>query len=445
MKAIGVNIFAGGFTVGVKRQFDVLAHYEHAPPYGYGEMHRNLPGLKVHHGGPDSWPRTPIYPGERERTRFIYCNPPCAPFSGASAGRATTWEQDPRLNCFYDCFNLLFDVRPNVLAIESVVASWTKAQKLSTELARRAAKEGYSTTVLFHDAQFLGVPQVRKRIFYVFHNVEFTPAEVDFDSQVTVRQALRGLKIPAASKKRWGPQLVPASQNTRNLLAQTPPGGRFAAVWDRLYPDAEPDPATGKRRGRPSFLEARLPIDRPMGVFMGGDKIFHHTENRLLYPEEICRLVGFPDDWQWEPKLIGQVGIHASQGVAPNVGEWLAKGVKASIERGRTRNRQTMETLDLRDALRAHQLLYDDPSKIEEAPPWDPPPMIAREPRLERAPRSPSAPRRPGSGAFIRGLLAEGRLSTAQILERVHAEFPGSKATAADVSWNKRELRLRGI
>jgi len=46
-----------------------------------------------------------------------------------------------------------------------------------------------------------------------------------------------------------------------------------------------------------------------------------------------------------------------------------------------------------------------------------------------------------GSGAYIRELLSAGH-TTEEILKLVHAQFPSSKATAGDVAWNKRKLRL---
>jgi hypothetical protein len=45
-----------------------------------------------------------------------------------------------------------------------------------------------------------------------------------------------------------------------------------------------------------------------------------------------------------------------------------------------------------------------------------------------------------GVGAYIRRLLVLGASSEA-ILERVHAQFPGSKATKADVAYNKHKLK----
>ncbi len=443
MKAIGCNIFAGGFTLGVREHFEVLAHFEHAKPYGMDVMDQNLPGLFVHYPK-EGWPRSPRYPGERERTRFVYANPPCAPFSGASAGRATSWDKDPRLSCFVDSFELLFDIQPDVLAIESVCDSFAKARAFTEQLSRRAAAEGYATTILFHNARYLGVPQIRKRVFYVYHRVAFEPAPVDFESEVTVRQAFRGLRIPAATRKRWKAGLRPVAAQ---LAAQTPPGGRLAKTFNALYPEPERRP-DGKVADRPSFLETRIPWDKPANVLMGGNKLIHPVEDRYLYPEELLRLATFPDTWVWENGLdLGTAGKHLSQGIAPKVGAWLAEGVRASIERGRRLNRPFYGIRDLRHCDEPLQIIHDDARLIEEGVPWEPAPPIVRAPPAPRSePLSPSAtPRRPGSGTFIRTLLAEGKLTPDQILDRVHAEFPGSKATRSDIAWNKRKLQLEGI
>jgi hypothetical protein len=50
-----------------------------------------------------------------------------------------------------------------------------------------------------------------------------------------------------------------------------------------------------------------------------------------------------------------------------------------------------------------------------------------------------------GSGAYIRRLLVAGHLDTDAILEAVHAQFPGSKAKASDVAWNKGKLKKDGV
>lgn len=58
-------------------------------------------------------------------------------------------------------------------------------------------------------------------------------------------------------------------------------------------------------------------------------------------------------------------------------------------------------------------------------------------------PGLPSRNEGEGSGAYIRRLLALGA-STEAILERIHAQFPGSKATASDVSYNKNKFKKDG-
>lgn len=52
-------------------------------------------------------------------------------------------------------------------------------------------------------------------------------------------------------------------------------------------------------------------------------------------------------------------------------------------------------------------------------------------------------PKKPGSGQFIRDLLMKAT-PTDKILALVHKTFPGSKAKASDVAWNRGKLRAEG-
>lgn len=58
--------------------------------------------------------------------------------------------------------------------------------------------------------------------------------------------------------------------------------------------------------------------------------------------------------------------------------------------------------------------------------------------------RPPDKTEGEGSGAYIRRLLTLGVTSNEVILEAVHRQFPGSKATASDVSYNKNKLKQGG-
>ena len=438
-EAIGVDVFAGGLSVGVQRHFHVPAHFEHSD-YGSSVVRLNHPDI-VLHNHPSIWPRAPRYPGQKTRTRFIFANPPCAPFSSASAGRATAWHEDPRIQMFYDSMELLPQIEPDVMAIESVTNAWTKDATFGKGLAKRAAGHGYATTVLLHNAQWLGVPQIRKRVFYVFHKIAVSWAEPDYDRQVSVREAWKGLKIPASSKKTWDASLHKHHQEMGPL---TKPGENCAKVFDRVYPN----PKLGDRGqvlGRPSFLIRRLHLDKPSPVVIGDRCLIHPTETRSLYPEETAALVGFPHDYRWPPEVnLDKLQRMMSQGVSPLVGEWLAAGVAASIDRNKRINRPFLAVRDEREAPGGYAVLDESPGDwdgslpalppVEERPTREPRPTVARAPGSSR----------PGSGARIRELLVAGK-AAAEILPIIHTEFPGSKATASDVAWNRGRLRKEGV
>lgn len=368
----------------------------------------------------------------------------CAPFSVAAAGRATSWRHDPRLRFFHDIFGLLPDVEPEVLAIESVTQSWTKGKELVDTLARDAARWGYSTTVLLHNARHVGNVQNRKRVFYVFHKIAVDWDPPDFEPTLTVGRVLKGIKVTAAERRRY-PEVQLTGLRQR-LWEESPPGGNLRNTYDELFPKPKLNP-NGTVQGRPGFLSYKLDPNRSGLVFIGSNHILHPTEPRALYPSEINALVGFPPDWRWPEELrTDRLSVFASQGVSPTVGAWLAKGIRASLERGKRLNRPTYA---LRDELRppgTRLILSEAPQELDLVP-WTPPAAPAAAP--PSAPRQAASardqrPGRPGSGAYIRELLIQG-VPRDEILRLNLERFPASKAGPSDVAWNRGRLRQEGV
>lgn len=327
MKALAIDIFAGGLTVGVKKSFQVLAHLEHNT-YGAKIAEHNLK-LPVY-TAKEAWPDRFHWRGQN-RPEFIYGNPPCAPFSNASSGRRAKWHQDPRLACTNDVLGLLA-LKPTILATESVPPAWTKGQDYWKQHAMDASKLGYATTILRHNAQDHGVPQNRPRLFFVFHKVKLHLAPLATpDAPVTVREAWRGLKIGREEKAAYSNGVVPTALH-RNILPLCEPGDKLRQVFDLKLYTGKRSP-NGKMTGRPSFQRRRLEWDKPAPV-VGGDVLFHPVEDRHLYPSELHRLVTFPDSWNWLGITRMSIALFVSRGVAPKVGEWLGKTAKKSIEKG---------------------------------------------------------------------------------------------------------------
>ena len=338
--AIGAHIYAGGFTVGVKKHFNVLAHLEHAA-YGEEVIRLNYPDLPVYAGGPEAWkPFLDSLPRGKDRPRFIFANPPCAIWSGASAGRVTEWHEDPRLAFHHDIFDLLGSVEPDVMAIESVPPIFTKGRAHVDDLITKAKTLGYSTTVVKHNAMWMGVAQKRGRIFLAFHRVDIDWALPNFEKAVTVRQALRG--VPNRTK---GYDTTIRSEKLLHLLEHTPPGGRVRAVFDSLGLGVE----TGERGqiiGRPSFLETRFPLDKVGPIVLAGKSI-HPTEPRYMNQEELAAICSFPPNYKWPARSYGDISGFMSRGVMPRVGEWLAENVARAIDAGKRSNEQTATVYDV--------------------------------------------------------------------------------------------------
>lgn len=335
--ALGVHIFAGGFTVGVKAAgFDVLAHLEDSG-YGSPSARMNWPEMPIHVGGTDAWPLDSL----RGRVDLVYCNPPCAVFS--PMGIVTTrgegaWRTDPRLGCWYSAFDVLPATEPAVWACESVPQVYTRGREMIDELTRRALSLNYSVVHLAEDAKWTGLPQSRKRFFLVCHRPEIDlQFDYPFDDPPTVGEVLSRVKTPGHTTSH--PKIAP-------LIQHTPEGGRVSTTWMERNPgwDSRRN-AQGKVAGRPSFQDKRLSRDSVMPAYVG-DKFYHPTQHRMIGINEAKALCGYPLDFKLEGRP-GGWGSLLARAVMPSVGEWLARCVDESLSRPRLRRSPGVRLIDL--------------------------------------------------------------------------------------------------
>jgi site-specific DNA-cytosine methylase len=325
--AAGCYIFAGGFTVGVRKYFDVGLHLE-GSNYGVSTARKNLKGLDVI-VGPENWPVDRL-----AGVDFLYGNSPCAAWSvnNPNAGKAggTGWKTDPRVSCTREFFGLMLKTRPKVWAWESVCFAPVRGKAFVDDLTRQALAAGYSVTQLFHDAQYLGVPQVRKRWFLVCHRVEFTPEPVRFDRVITAGECLADVT----------PTYEPARDSSGHKmfdewLPKVRQGQRLRHFWDEVIcpPGKQVKKDNGHVLGRCGHGHCRLREDRP-SVGTVGYAMVHPTEDRFLHINEVAALAGFPPSFDFGHTTHGARELDLiARGVCPPVGEWLAKGVAASIKR----------------------------------------------------------------------------------------------------------------
>lgn len=472
--AIGAYIFAGGFTVGVRQAgFDVLAHLE-GNDYGVSTARLNFPEMPIHVGAAN-WPLSEL---KQREVSFLYCNPPCAPWSAngvRSQGKERgmgAWRSDPRVACWHDCFTAFQVLRPRVFAVESVCPVYTDGREMIDDFTRRALIDGYSVTHLLIDAKWHGIPQSRKRFFFVAHRASAFPARNgNWSPPVTIGQAL-----PEVGEIGY---VLPTSRTHAPLIEHARPGESLAATWERLTPsDQKTRGPTGKLTGKPFASNRRLPIDRPMGAFTG-NTLYHPTEHRALGIEEAKAICGYPPEFKLDGAPTAWWALLA-RAVMPPVGRWLASCVVRALEApdGAWGNR-TVTRIDLREPDRAPVDLtreyLDDrgrvririrasvaadpvpvttpaalPTSVAREPPTPPlssplPPRSSPPPvAVSGVPLAPDDEESPltgeGSGRYIQRMWMTGRYARPggpeRLVELVHRFWAGRTTRVGDVRFN---------
>lgn len=330
--AVGVHIFAGGFTLGMKQAgFDVLAHLE-CSEYGVATSRRAHPELAVHVGY-GQW-------AAEERTPDVYYgNPPCAPWSAAGSKKVELGKRDysfgfdprdGRVECVTKMMELL-KRGPKVLVWESVQRAWSAGRPFIQGLAKAANDQGYHVQAVLHNGLECGVPQNRPRCFFVFSRLEiyWTKPLRPSGAPRTVRDA-----IGSAEWLSWPDTFQSLRPSVAETLKVTKPGEKLAKVFNDLH-------GTAKARnvpGRPGFLHHRLDWDKPSPVCVSssGTTLYHPERDRPVSLREFQVLCGYPPEYEFmgcSSMKYRQVG----QAVLPPTARWLGKNLARAIEVDRPR------------------------------------------------------------------------------------------------------------
>ena len=310
--AVGGDIFAGSFTHGVKRAgFKVGIHLEHGD-YGVATAKLNFPDLDVH-VGVENW-----HPEKIKGVDFLYTNPPCAPWSTLSVGRALTWDKDPRLSCIDTLMEAGLSMKVKAFAWESVTQAWGKGRSFVDEKARMWMEKGYHVTILIQNNLFLGAPQSRKRMFFIAHKHPLIwPALVT--KHKTVSQLIKGTKV-TENEKLW---LKPGDKILWEKAVTNK--GKWSAVYRNMT-----DKQKEKIHCKPSFLSSRLFNDQICTVLFPGHTS-HPDEPRRLAYQEMLALCGLPKTWQVDDYNFNYVSGILVRCVLSPVGTWLGRAVRDGL------------------------------------------------------------------------------------------------------------------
>lgn len=333
--ALGVHIYAGGFTLGVQKAgFRVLAHLEEWP-FGVETVKNNL-HLPVYQGL-DSWDDAVAkYAG---KVRWLYGNPPCAAWSTAGhrpvkqdVGSVTDvdrWQKDARVDCTRRLFALVPRIRPEVFTWESVAAATRAGAPFVEECTKEMVAQGFRVYQVLFDGHDTGLPQHRRRFFFVASKWRIR-WEKGNKAGLTPRDAWAKLGDPGPGANLVNPLYV-------NLLKRMKKNKmtKLRHFFDRENPDESKlkrNPKTGNVIGRPGYLQIRVGLDEVGPTIVGNTNYMHPLEPRYLTVKEQAALCGWPKDYKFAGKGLAVQYQQIARAVLPPAAKWLADNVMRGLE-----------------------------------------------------------------------------------------------------------------
>lgn len=337
MRAVGIHCFAGGFTQGVRRVAEVECQLEVSD---FGRRTVESLGVPVHVDPEGRWI------GAVERgIDLLYGNPRCTAFSCLSGGCSSRRRgpdaeptTDIRQLCHYGRRH-----RATVVAWESVQQALSVGLPLVRDEERRFLDAGYDVThVLMTTADF-GVPQNRRRYFFVASRVELRlvaplPVPRSLTSDVlepmvdrTVRE-VRNLARLECEDPDVSPALNPDERLVEPLLREGESLNHLCRFrWEELEQVSRryADICLFRHSNLPFGLHGlkRLRWDAVCPTLHSGAKSFLHPRRpRKLSIAELAALMG------WHVTPLGTRPLEQIvKGIVPAVGEWLARCVESSL------------------------------------------------------------------------------------------------------------------
>jgi site-specific DNA-cytosine methylase len=334
MKAIGIHVFAGGFSMGVKEVMPVECQLE---VHGFGtESAEQVAGVPVINAKFEKWPKL--------KAEFAFGNPRCTGFSTITSGYGEdTHGAFAKQTCDIQELCKYSAGKFDIVVWESVQQATTVGRPLIDWAIKDCFKpKKYRIAHVFINAASFGNVQQRKRYFFVAYRN---------DKQFNIMP-------PTISP--WKPMLYDAIYSLRNResnevkansidynfdshLEITPdekatlphlPNGWDVNTLARYHYDVLPQ----RWKDVWDFRASDMPFSlhcmhranwlRPSATMhSGAGRIVHPDLDRPLTIGELSRIMGWPDI----PR--GKMPIpQLAKGIVPAVGTWLAEQAKLYLD-----------------------------------------------------------------------------------------------------------------
>lgn len=264
----------------------------------------------------------------------IIGGPPCQSWSEAGSLRGIN---DSRGQLFFDYIRILKDKKTKFFLAENVSGMLANRHSEAVQNILGMFNEcGYNVSVTLVNASDYGVPQDRKRVFYIGFrndlNVKFqfpSPTTASSESKKTLKDAiwdLDGKEIPALSKNKTNGKL--------EILNHEYFIGAYSTIFmSRNRVRSWNEPAfTVQASGRQCQLHPQAPKMEKIGLnkcqFVEGKENLY----RRLTVRECARVQGFPDDFEFIYQDIDDGYKMVGNAVPVELARIVAEAIREQIE-----------------------------------------------------------------------------------------------------------------
>lgn len=356
LRALGVHIFAGGFSIGVQEHFQLLGHLERTN-YGVASWRKYRPGVPVHVDRAARW--AGAIEEYRGKVDLLESNPPCSIWSVASVGQSVHGDKSALLDWTRDVVRVGREVEARVVVIESVRRAMTDGAHFYESLWRENRDRWPGMMWVLVNAVDHGVPQYRPRLFVVF-----APEVFQFKRPAaaprTVLEAIAGAPDddPIEPKSLYAPRGL--NEEVMECISLLEPGQRLGQLSVAAVRAVAPALAEKLPLKFDAHLPYRLRSDEACPVVYSSPKYVHPTEQRMLTLRELMRLTGYPDDFEVVDRDQLSACRQLGKTVVPQVGAWLAGEVAAYLRGERACRGAGQAVHDCASRGRVTQLTVED-------------------------------------------------------------------------------------
>ena len=329
-KAIGVHVFAGGFTHGVKRAFDVECQLE-SHGFGLETCEQVFDTPAVNRPNRD-WPDL--------QADFIYGNPRCTGFSTITAGYGDAchgpWSKQTQ--DIHDLMGYAIG-RADVIIWESVQQAFSVGRPLLDYLRDEVCKPNhYRVAHILMNASSFGNAQQRKRYFFVAYrddrNFNIEPPQIGMTKPCTAdwlwdlrERETRAAQLWARGAEYDGDCYCDLTPDEWAAVPHLPNGWDLNAMG-RYAIDLLPPKMQRTWRFRTSDMPfsmhgiVRTNWLTPFPtIHSSAARFIHPSHNRPVTLLELSTIMG----WDGRIPVGYQPVAQIAKGVVPSAGEWLAK------------------------------------------------------------------------------------------------------------------------